>query len=361
MSGYKMEEFEGEVEKIPLKSIKPSKHNPRGPIERNETFLRLVSSIDDVGVIVPIVVRELSQKEGQIKYELVDGERRYWAAIECRREEVPAHILSGSHSLGKLRKLMFHTHMTREQWGAIAQCRALEEVYPKLVDGLTFSEKADWVKKLAKETVMSTMTARDRINVLSWPRELKSRIYDFDDKQNTKDIYSYVLAIEVSIVEPARSAFPDFYSHGQAVERNANKVRAALLEKTISGIETGLLNSREQIRSISPLFNSQADAATKKSALNLFKEFVDRREIQFEDLRAEIVAKLPDTLKQKPPKPQRVIASLRALELVLRDYGPSYIDNSVQRENSREKIRREFIAALEGVISASKALRSKLR
>src|SRR5437016_9444999 len=204
--------FVGDVEKISLTSIRPSPENPRGPVDKNENYYRLASSINDFGVLVPIVVRQLPHAKGDVKYELVDGERRFWAARECGKQTVPAHILSSSQDLGDLRKLMFHTHMTRENWTPLAQCRALSEVYPKLANGLRFSEKKEWVRKLSKETVMQTATAADRIHFLSWPKLLKERVYEFDPTDD-KDIYSYVLAIEVSVVEQSRRVFPEYYNH----------------------------------------------------------------------------------------------------------------------------------------------------
>jgi hypothetical protein len=168
-----------------------------------------------------------------------------------------------------------------------------------------------------------------------------------------------VLAIEVSIVEQSRSAFPAYYNRGHLLEHTANEVRASLLAKTMSGLEKGILTSREQIRSISPLFSLDLDTVKKKIALNIFREFVEHAEFQFDDLRAEIVAKLPEALKEKPPKPQRVIASIRTLERTLRDYSVTYIDDLIIRENARNKLKADFLEALDGLAAAIKGLKAK--
>src|SRR5437879_4740516 len=89
-------DFTSQVRKVRLSAIRPSHTNPRGPVdERDPSFIRLVNSIDNVGLLVPLVVRELGQPEGDVRYELVDGERRYWACRKLARPEVPAHILKG--------------------------------------------------------------------------------------------------------------------------------------------------------------------------------------------------------------------------------------------------------------------------
>jgi ParB/RepB/Spo0J family partition protein len=115
------QEFTGNPERIPLQQIEPSPDNPRGDVEKDASFDRLVSSISEVGdVLVPIVVRRLGPK----KYQLVDGERRFLAARQLRKEDIPAHVISHTVGASDLRKWMFHLHMTREQWGALAQCRS---------------------------------------------------------------------------------------------------------------------------------------------------------------------------------------------------------------------------------------------
>ncbi len=72
--------------------IEANPENPRGAVEDDASFERLVSSIAEVGILVPIVVREMPSG----RYQLVDGERRFLAARKLRLSKVPAHVLSGS-------------------------------------------------------------------------------------------------------------------------------------------------------------------------------------------------------------------------------------------------------------------------
>jgi hypothetical protein len=69
---------------------------------------------------------------------------------------------------------------------------------------------------------------------------------------------------------------------------------------------------------------------------------------------------LPEALKEKPPKPQRVIAMLRTLERTIRRYERSYITDSVSRESTRERLIREFRDALDAASSAIKTFRGKM-
>src|SRR5580698_485191 len=96
-------EFTSAVKPIALDAIEASPDNPRGQVYEDASFERLVSSISEVGILVPLVVRDLSNG----KYQLVDGERRYHAAKRLRLPKVPAHVLSKIDSSASLRKFMF--------------------------------------------------------------------------------------------------------------------------------------------------------------------------------------------------------------------------------------------------------------
>jgi hypothetical protein len=329
-------------------------------VQKDESFERLVSSIEKVGLLVPIVVTKLRRLQDGKKFELLDGERRYWAAKALGMDRVPAHVLGPNYSVRDLRRLMFHLHMTREQWKPLAQCRSLAEAYPQLARGLKFKEKDEWAKKLARETGMPPVTARDRIHVLAWPKSLKARIFKFDDRQPRKDIYSYVLAIEASIVEPSLRAFPQYYNHGRAPEARAARVRGSLLRKTTRGFETGAVQSREQIREITPLFLPSLPSAQKKTAQSLFTGFIKNDKLQFDDLRAEIAVRLPEVVQEKAPPPRRLISSIKALTQSLERYDLSVIESSIARENTRYRVRTELQDVLRSLAVAAERLRKRL-
>lgn len=353
-------EFTGQVRHVPVNAVRPSGNNPRGDILKDESFERLVSSVREVGLLVPIVVARLSNPKGAIKYELVDGERRFKAAKELSLARIPAHILEPETEAGELRKLMFHLHMTREQWKPLEQCRSLAEAYPQLDRGLRFEDKPRWIKKLRIETGMPAVTARDRVRVLAWSRELKTRFFRFDQEQPKKDIYSYILAIEASIIEPSAKVYPDLYNHSQPSFARANQFRGSLLGKTIEGFETGAVTSREQIRAVSPLFIPTLPAREKRVARRLFTSFLKIPEFQFEDIRAEIDSRLPSVAKERAPKPQRLIAMIRSLQQTLEAYDPTIIQNITTRDSVQKKLRRDVSEALEALAATAMELQERL-
>ncbi len=352
-------DFTSAVRHIPLDSIDASTDNPRGKVEKDTSFERLVSSINEVGLLVPLVVRKTSGG----RYELVDGERRFLAAQQLRFPKVPAHVLSTNEESPSLRKFMFHLHMTREQWGALAQCKSLAEMYPALQDGIKLDEKPQWAKRIAEETWMNAGTARDRVHVLAWPKSLKKQIYKFDEEQPDRDVYSYILAIEASIIEPSArsSSFDSFYRNGSPVDKKANTVRGSLLSKTLVGITAGSITSRDQIRAISPLFQHHLGTSEQKTALKIFVELVNSEELLYDDALSQIQTRLPELLAEKPPKTQKLIGLIKSLSETLKLYTVHYIDDSVKRESQRRRLKLQLKDALVRLIHESIRIKDSIK
>src|SRR5690606_24920715 len=72
---------------IPVSAITPNPKQPRQVFDE-EALEELKASIQEVGLLQPIVVREV----GPEKYELVMGERRWRAAQAVGRETIPAIV-----------------------------------------------------------------------------------------------------------------------------------------------------------------------------------------------------------------------------------------------------------------------------
>jgi ParB family transcriptional regulator, chromosome partitioning protein len=76
---------------IPQSQIRPNPVQPR--TEFDEVALaELVASIKEVGLLQPIVVRQLPEPEGDHRYELIMGERRWRASQEAGLPAIPAII-----------------------------------------------------------------------------------------------------------------------------------------------------------------------------------------------------------------------------------------------------------------------------
>ena len=57
--------------RVQLAEIRPSAENPRGTVKQDASFERLVSSIKEAGILVPLVLRRLKEPIGEINMSLL--------------------------------------------------------------------------------------------------------------------------------------------------------------------------------------------------------------------------------------------------------------------------------------------------
>ena len=76
---------------LPVLSIRPNPRQPRTVFDE-EALAELVHSVKEIGVLQPIVVRQVDSEDGESRYELIMGERRWRATQEAGLATVPAII-----------------------------------------------------------------------------------------------------------------------------------------------------------------------------------------------------------------------------------------------------------------------------
>lgn len=76
---------------IPLEEIRPNPRQPRTVFDE-EALVELVASVREIGVLQPVVVRPLEQPDGEVRYELIMGERRWRASQQAGLTTIPAII-----------------------------------------------------------------------------------------------------------------------------------------------------------------------------------------------------------------------------------------------------------------------------
>lgn len=87
------------LREVPIGSIKPNPLQPRSHFD-DETMASLASSIKELGVLQPILVRQ-SGDEGTDEFELIAGERRWRAARRAGLQTIPVliQVTNEAHSL----------------------------------------------------------------------------------------------------------------------------------------------------------------------------------------------------------------------------------------------------------------------
>jgi ParB family chromosome partitioning protein len=75
------------LRELPISQISPNRYQPRGHFDE-EALVSLTASIRELGVLQPVLVREVANDE----YELVAGERRWRAAKRAGLQTIPALV-----------------------------------------------------------------------------------------------------------------------------------------------------------------------------------------------------------------------------------------------------------------------------
>ncbi|MDH2388206.1 ParB/RepB/Spo0J family partition protein [Streptomyces sp. HNM0663] len=106
---------------LPLDSITPNPRQPREVFDE-DALAELVTSIKEVGLLQPIVVRRL----GPERYELIMGERRWRACREAGLEQIPAIIRATDDEKLLLDALLENLH--RAQLNPLEEAAAYDQL-----------------------------------------------------------------------------------------------------------------------------------------------------------------------------------------------------------------------------------------
>lgn len=106
---------------LPITSISPNAKQPRSVFDE-EAMAELVHSVKEIGLLQPIVVREI----GDGRYELIMGERRWRASTEAGLENIPA-IVRQTQDDDMLRDALLE-NLHRSQLNALEEAAAYQQL-----------------------------------------------------------------------------------------------------------------------------------------------------------------------------------------------------------------------------------------
>lgn len=124
----------GKMSEIPVSAIQANEYQPRSRFEE-EALVSLTDSIRELGVLQPVLVRQL----GPDRYELIAGERRWRAARRAGLPSVPAIVRESDDRHSLEQALVENLH--REDLNSLEEASA----YQQLID--EFSLTQDQVAK----------------------------------------------------------------------------------------------------------------------------------------------------------------------------------------------------------------------
>jgi ParB family chromosome partitioning protein len=110
---------------VPVVSIRPNPKQPRSVFDEDE-LNELVESITEVGLLQPIVVRPLDEEDGDSKYELVMGERRWRATQAAGLDVIPA-IVRRTEQADLLRDALLE-NLHRSQLNPLEEAAAYQQM-----------------------------------------------------------------------------------------------------------------------------------------------------------------------------------------------------------------------------------------
>lgn len=145
---------------VPVGSIEPNPRQPRQVFDM-DALEELKTSIDEVGLLQPIVVREI----GAQQYELVMGERRWRAAQALGREVIPA-IVRDTRDDAMLRDALLE-NIHRVDLNPLEEAAAYQQLLEEF--GATHEE-------LAKRIGRSRPQITNTIRLLNLPGSVQRRV-----------------------------------------------------------------------------------------------------------------------------------------------------------------------------------------
>lgn len=206
--------------------------DPKNPRERfpQEELDRLAESIDQVGILVPVVVYP---EDGG--YRLLDGERRWRCAATLGLETIPAVIVDPPDEADRL-KQMFNIHLVREQWQDIPTALAVK----KLMDatGMTTAQE------LSEATGISTQ----QVNRYLFALDLRGAVWDAVESGRVPLNYFY--EVYRAIVKPLESERPALF---------ARFGKEGILERFLAKRESGAIADVVSVRDAKYIIRKAAE------------------------------------------------------------------------------------------------------
>jgi ParB family chromosome partitioning protein len=135
---------------VPISHIRPNTYQPRSHFDE-ESLASLAASIKEVGLLQPVLVRELVDESES--YELIAGERRWRAARRAGLQTIPVLVQQAADDRSSLEQALVE-NLHRDDLNALEEAAA----YQQLIDefGLTHEQVATRMGK-GRATVTNTL------------------------------------------------------------------------------------------------------------------------------------------------------------------------------------------------------------
>jgi len=167
------------IVELPLDKIIPNKNQPRNRFNE-KSLAELAESIKEVGVIQPIVVRRL---DGEEKYEIVTGERRYRAIKKIGINTISSIVVKDVDDRSSLEMALIE-NLHRDDLRPMEKAHTFKQ----LIDEFKITHE-----QLSKRIGKSRVSITNSLRLLSLPPEVQKLI---DEEKISEGHARSILAIE---------------------------------------------------------------------------------------------------------------------------------------------------------------------
>ena len=152
---------------VPISHIRPNAYQPRSHFDE-ESMGSLAASIREVGLLQPVLVRQLEGEEDS--YELIAGERRWRAARRAGLQTIPVLVQGDTNDVTSLEQALVE-NLHREDLNALEEAAAYQELMDRF--GRTQEQVAQDVGKSRSHVANSVRLLRLPDQVKQWLRDGK--------------------------------------------------------------------------------------------------------------------------------------------------------------------------------------------
>jgi len=161
---------------IPIEHIYPDIKQPRLGMLSEEDCVRLITSIQQYGVLSPIAVIQAAENE----YTIMDGHRRYFSAKHVGLKEVPCNVYQRMPE-GELESRRYEIQTNRKNWKPIERSQVLKAIrdYYKFNSNRALAEHLNISETLAANSLQLGKERMQWIEVMAQHKLLESYQTEF--------------------------------------------------------------------------------------------------------------------------------------------------------------------------------------
>lgn len=296
-----------DLDTIDPRKITPNRSNPRGEspdeIYSDKEFIRLKDSVFEFGVLVPLIVKEKPKKEDE--YILIDGERRWRAAIATNQEKVPAYIARDKKLLKEELRRTFQIHMLRKQWSRLAQARSLKMIIGQIKQEEPNLKRVQLFETIQDRTGYTETALRDLLRVLKF----SDKILDEVSSNKSSLRLSHLVQIEASFVEQVSRQYPSLTK-----EYGKKLLRRKMLDKVRKG---SIATTRNLMDDLLPVFLQAKTKEQKDYLKKLLIHFIENTHSTPDEVARKFGLEYPVDVKDLTESVNKIKDDISSMQSVL--------------------------------------------